>query len=175
MSKKTIRNLIISLVLAALSAGLFGLMVYYVSDQGGKLATQIEALEAEHAQQESYIKSQRLAQDTKKERDQLHSYFLDEASDSINFLNEIEMLAPKVGVSLETKGLDSFIDEKENTEWIKVDFKFSGSRKAVKQFVEILEILPYASRVNEVELSSQSSNDWSATVKMQVRILAYDK
>ncbi len=175
MSKTTLRNLIIAIVLALVSAGVFGLMVYYVSGQGSKLASQILVLEAEHQQEASYIKSQRLSEDTKDERALLQSYFLAKTSDSIDFLNKVEALAPEVGITLETRGLESFADTTDNSEWIKVDFDFFGSRENVENFIKVLETFPYVSRVTEINLSSKTSTQWNATVKMQVRVLAYDK
>jgi len=175
MSKSTLRNLIIAIVLAAISSGVFGLMVYYVFDKGGKLAGQIEVLEASNAQEASFIKSQRLAEDTQVERALLQSYFLARASDSIDFLNKVEALAPTLGISLETKGLENIVDETNNSEWIEAGFSFSGSRDNVQKFIKVLETLPYVARVNEVMLVSKTTTQWTAEVTMQVKVLAYDE
>jgi hypothetical protein len=175
MSKTTIRNLIITLIFTVLAAGAFGLMVYYVFGQGSKLANQIAVLESERAQEASFIKSQRLLEDTKEEREVLQNYYLARASDSIDFLNQVEALAPSLGINLETRGLESFTDAADSSEWIKVDFDFSGSRENVQKFIKILENFPYVSRVTEVSLIARSNTEWNATVKMQVRILPYDE
>lgn len=175
MSKTTIRNLIIAIVLNLVATAGFGLMVYYVSEQGTKLSNQISVLEAERQQEAAYIKSQRLAEETISERNLLQSYFLEKAGDSIDFLNQVEDLAPQVGISLETKGLESFTDKTDGSEWIKVDFVFSGSKNNVNKFINILENFPYVSRLNEISLVSKNGTQWEATVKMQVRVLAYDK
>lgn len=175
MSSVTIRNLVISLILFAVSAGLFGLMVYYIFDQGSKLAVQIQVIEEERVQEASYIKLQRLTKETEEDRGLVKSYFLARESDSIDFLNQIEALAPEVGVSLETEGLRSMEGSSDVSEWIEATFSITGSGEKVKSFIKILENIPYVSRVTSVDLMTQSSSQWTADVVIQVRVLNYDK
>lgn len=175
MSKSTIKTIIVSLILIVMSVTAFGLMVYQVIKQGDMLATQINALEKEQAQEESHLKLKRTAENTTSERAELQSHFLSQESDSIDFLNQVEAMAPEIGVQLKTSGLDTVIDDSDGTKWIQAKFSFSGSREKVQQFIQILETFPLVSRIMQVDMSAQSSTTWQAGITMQVQVLKYDK
>ncbi|MCA9355561.1 hypothetical protein KC865_03370 [Candidatus Kaiserbacteria bacterium] len=175
MSKATIRNLVISLILIASALTVFGLMVFQVRDQGNQLIAQMESLREEQSQVGSYIALQRISEKSADDRNLLKSYFLSQESDSIYFLNQVESLAPQVGVEIRTSGLGTVQNEKEEVEWIKVTFSFSGSRERVERFIKILENYPLLSRINSVNFLSRSGGEWEASVNMQVRVTAYGK
>jgi len=174
MSPSTIRNVIISAIAICVAVGVFGFMVYQTNAQGEKLTEQIATLEAQRSQEESYFRLQKITEETKSERAQLESYYLLNESDSIDFLNKVEELAPRAGVSLKTSNLQSVEDPVDDSQWIAVNFSFNGSRQRVRDFVKILEELPYVSRLTAVELSADSQGQWNANVTMRVRVLAYD-
>ncbi len=174
MSPSTIRNAIISLISVSLALGVFVFMVYQTGAQGGKLTEQIATLEAQRSQEESYFRLQKIAEETKEERTELQSYFLLNESDSINFLNNVESLAPKAGVTLQTSNLLLVEDAEDDSQWIEVDFAFSGSKQRVSDFIRVLEELPYVSRLTLVELTASRQSQWEANVTMRVRVLAYD-
>lgn len=174
MSPSTIQNSVISLVVMILAALAFGFMVVQTDKQSKELVVQIQTLSTQRAQEESFFKLQKIAEDTKEERELLQSHFLLKDSESIDFLNNVESIAPRAGVSLQTSNLSSVIDSRDNTEWIEVDFTFSGSRKRVKDFVQILEELPYVARLMSVDLTASNQTEWKARVTMRVRVLAYD-
>jgi len=123
---------------------------------------------------EMCIRDRRIAEETQEERLQLESYFLLKESDSIDFLNNIESIAPQAGVVLQTSSLDTVVDPSDNSQWIEVDFSFSGSRSRVREFVEVLEELPYVSRMMSLNVTMQNQGQWQAEVTMRVRVLAYD-
>ncbi|MCD5381334.1 MAG: hypothetical protein LR008_02045, partial [Candidatus Pacebacteria bacterium] len=114
-------------------------------------------------------------EETKSDRQQLDGFFLSQESDSIDFLNQVETLAPKVNVSIETKSLKLVEDKVSDSEWIQSSFLLLGSRDEVNHFIKILETLPYISRIIHIEMSSLSNVEWQAEVIMQVRVLTYDK
>ena len=175
MSKTTLRNIIVSLIMIFVSLGVFLFMVYFVTDQGARLEEQIIVLEGERAQELSYVWLQKLTEETKSDRQQLDGFFLSQESDSIDFLNQVETLAPKVNVSIETKSLKLVEDKVSDSEWIQSSFLLLGSRDEVNHFIKILETLPYISRIIHIEMSSLSNVEWQAEVIMQVRVLTYDK
>ena len=174
MSSSTIRNGIIATVLILIAGSVFGLMVYQVVAEGAQLTEQVAALEAERAQEASYLRLQRQAELTTDERSQLQSHFLQQEGDSVDFLNQVEQLAPTAGVVLETSGLDLLTDPLDESEWITVTFTFSGSQMAVQRFIKILETLPYVQQVTAVTLTAHSGTNWQAELTMQVRLLTYD-
>ena len=174
MSPSTIRNVLISSVAMLVALGVFGFMVYQTDAQGEKLTEQIATLESQRSQEESYFRLQKTTEETKEERAKLQSYFLLNEGDSIDFLNEVESLAPQAGVSLQTSNLLSVTDETDDSQWVEVNFSFTGSRQRVRDFIEVLEEVPYVSRLMTVELASSGQAQWEAKVTMRIAVLAYD-
>ena len=146
-------------------------MVWIVNQNGTLLKEQLAAVNAQNQQEASLLRLQRLAQETEADRELLESHFLLRESDSIAFLSEIETLAPEIGLSLETKNLQQ-ISEKDNTSWIEVTFAVTGARIDVENFVQILEIVPYVSKITAIDMSARSSEFWQADVTIQVQLLS---
>ncbi len=150
-------------------------MVYQVIAQGDQLNSQIEVLEEERARESSYFQLVRIEEESIADREEIRSYYLFKESDSIDFLNRVETLAPEVGVSLKTDKLNLITEESDNSEWVQVSFSFAGSRERVQKFIQVLESLPYVLRITEVEMESKSGTEWSVNLTLQVRVLDYDK
>ena len=174
MSKSTIRNMIIAVSFVLVAAAAFGFMVFKVNLQGSQLALHIDTLEKEQMQEASHLKLRRIAENSTTDRALLQSYFLSKESDSIDFLNRVETMAPQVGVVLHTSGLELVTDDAD-INWIKVEFSFAGSRDRVQRFIQILETFPLVSRLVSVDMSSRSGAEWQASVIMQVQVLSYDE
>ena len=174
MSPSTIRNTIISALALVAAVLVFGFMVYQTDAQGKKLTQQIETLESQRSQEESYFRLQKTTAETKAERAQLESYFLLNESDSIDFLNTVESLAPQAGVVLRTSNLTLVTDEADDSQWVEVNFSFSGSRARVRDFIRVLEAVPYQSRLMSVDLSAAGQSQWNTNVTMRVAVLSYD-
>lgn len=175
MSNTTIRNLIVALIVIIAAIAAVGLVVYLVVVGGEQLEEQVEMLQKHEAQEASQLQLQRTADTSKEDRAVLQEYFLKQESNSIDFLNHIEGMAPVVGVDLKTNELQSVQDTKTETDWIEVSFSILGSRNAVQRFIQVLETLPYLSRVTSVTLSALSSQEWQAEVTVRVRVLALEK
>lgn len=175
MSGGTKKNIVVASVLVVIAAAVFGFMFYQISVQGTTLGTQVTALREEQAQEANYLRLQRIAEESVADREELRSYFLTRESDSIDFLNMVESIAPQSGVTLRTSGLETISDPVDKSNWIQVTFAFSGSRSSVQNFIETLENVPYVSKLMSVDISARSSTDWHANVVMRVRILGYDQ
>jgi hypothetical protein len=147
---------------------LCALAVYKIIANAQILKQQVTVLAAEQAQENSYYRLQKINEDSKGEREHLGAYFLRQSSDSIDFLNKVEELAPQAGVDLKTEMLEDIADKKTGTKWISVKFSFSGTQTDVERFVEILERLPYFSQVTAVSLKARSLDNWQAQVTMRV-------
>lgn len=175
MSGSTKKTIIVALMLSVASIAVFGFMVFRVSEQGDRLVAQIRALEEQRAQEAAHRNLQRIATESQADRDQLKAYFLAKESESIDFLNQVETLAPQVDVALKTTNLQLTTEKDTKRGWIEVTFEFSGTRKSVQNFVQILETLPYVSRLNSVTMEARSRTDWQASVTMQIQVLSYDE
>lgn len=168
MSRLTLKHFTVSTALLLFSIALCGLAVYEIIDNGQTLKEQVTVLAAEQAQENSYYRLQKINEDSKAERDHLGTYFLKQSSDSIDFLNTVEDLAPQTGVNLKTEMLEDILDKKTGTKWIEVKFSFSGTQADVERFVKILERLPYFSQITSVSFKARALDDWQANLTMRV-------
>ena len=168
MSRLTIKHFVISTALLLFTISLCALAVYKIMANAQTLKQQVAVLAAEQAQENSYYRLQKINEDSKGEREHLGTYFLRQSSDSIDFLNKVEELAPRAGVDLKTEMLEDIADKNTGTKWINVKFSFSGTQADVERFVEILERLPYFSQVTSVSLKVRSLDNWQAQVTMRV-------
>jgi len=175
MNRSSIRNAIIALTLFCLAAASFGFMLHQVNVEGDSLTEQISILETRQAQEASYFRLLKTFEESETDREKLQSYFLQKESDSIDFLNKVEALAPQAGVELQTSGLELITDPTDETKWIEVGFSVKGTRDRLRVFLQILEQLPTASRLMSVDMKAISRTEWQASVKMRVRVLAYDQ
>jgi len=172
MTAATRNSLIIACVVALVAGTGFGYVLLKVIDNGNQLNTQIDVLKEQNEQAASLFRLQRLARDSTTNREQLEKYFLLRESDSITFLTEIEALAPRVGLDLVTQSLKKVTAD--NAEWIEFSFEISGTRRDVENFVQILEITPYVSRVQAFKMTEAGLGSWNGTVVIQVQLLSYD-
>jgi len=168
MSRLTLRHFAISSTLLLVAILLCVLAVYKIIGNGKTLKEQVTVLAAEQAQENSYYRLQKVNEDSKDERAHLSTYFLSQSSDSIDFLNKVEELAPKAGVDLKTDTLEDIADKSTGTKWVNMKFSFSGTPADVERFVQILERLPYFSQVTSVSLKARSIDNWQANVTMRV-------
>jgi O-succinylbenzoate synthase len=98
---------------------------------------------------------------------------LKQSSDSIDFLNQVEALAPSMNVALKTDSLEEVTDKKTGVKSIDVKFVFSGSRNSVERFINTLEHLPYLSQVTSVSLVSKDGVTVEARLAIKVFIISY--
>ena len=173
MSRSTIRNLVIAFVMLVLVVGVVAGAFVKVLGKSQTLEEQIATLASKNQQEETLIRLQKIAQSSEPERAELASYFLSKESESIDFLNEVEALAPTVGVNLETNDLRQVTQD--NRDWVEILFNASGRRSDLQNFIRILEGVPYSSRVTSVYMRGErNSNIWQANITIQVQILSYD-
>lgn len=175
MSKKTLRNLIVSVLLLMISAAAFTYMVFELNSKNMLLKEQVIALQTKQAQENSYFKLQRISETSSADRETLAGYFFEQESDSIDFLNAVEALAPQVGISLKTETLVPGGDKKKKESWVLVSFLFTGEYKNVTDFIKILENLPYESQIDSLQLSSREDSGWEARTTMRINVYAYDE
>ncbi len=174
MSQVTLRNLILSSLILLLIVGIFGFVLYNIEAKRALLAEQVRTLAEQQGQENSFFRLQRIAEESAEDRAQLQSYFLLQEGDSINFLNQVESLAPTIGVSLETNSLNQLPETKAGDNWIEVGFTYNGSRESVNRFTNILEHLPYVSYVTQYSVTADTPTNWEAKITLLVYVLSYD-
>jgi hypothetical protein len=172
MTKIATRNVIIASVVMFVALAAFGLMVYHMNKQSQQLSIQVETLEEKQAQEKTYFQLIKITEDSQVDRELLSSYFLQQEGDSVDVLNFVENLAPTLGLSIKTSGLDLVAGE---DDWVTVTFSFSGSRDRVQKFIQLLENLPHVSQVMSAEMKALSSTEWQSSVTVYMKIMSYDE
>lgn len=173
MSKKTITNLIIALCIFVVVTATVSIAFFNILKNTETLEAQIAAVAAQTQQEQALLRLERVAQNSEDERAELASYFFFRESDSVSFLSEVESLAPVFDLSLETTDLVNVNED--NRDWVKATFGVVGSRSNVQDFIELLENLPYVSRLTSVNMEGDPGGDWKASVTVQVQLLKYDE
>ena len=174
MTKSTKSHLIISSIVLLFAVLCLGLTVYQIGNKSNVLIDQIKVLEIERAHESSFYRLQKIYGESKEDRDIVSGYFLKQGSDSIDFLNKVELLAPKEGVVIKTDSLEERSDIKTGDKWIDVQFSFSGTQNNVERFVTILERLPYFSQVTSLQMITKEEGEWEARLSMKIFIATYD-
>lgn len=174
MGRVTLKHLIISFCALLVSGGVLSAMVFVVHQKERTLSEQRIAVHKQQLQEEAFRKLQRLDEESKSDRETLTKYFINKESDSIEVLTLTEELAPKVGVHLETKGLQKITDKDTKTDWVEISFDFSGERDAVEQFIGVLERLPYFAYITSLNLNQRSLENWQALATVRVYIANHD-
>ncbi len=171
MSKRAVRNFVIALLLLVATIAGMILMVREIHKSEKLLGEQLTALSIGNERETRYFQLQKDSEESIEERKILSSYYLGHSGDSISFLSQVETLAPKLGVSLETESLNDGKDKKTKDEWVEVRFVFSGTRTNVERFISVLESMPYLSEITSINLTARAAEDWEATVTMKVFII----
>ena len=168
MTRTTTRNLTVASVILFLAIAAFSYAAYFLKTKEQTLQGQLSTLQKEQAQESLYFRLEKLAINSKEKREQLRAPLLDQESESIEVLTWIEGLAPKTGVTLETKNLLKVTDKETKTDWIEVSFAFSGKEANVERFIGILENIPYLSYVTSVTMSARPDDNWEATATLRI-------
>jgi hypothetical protein len=170
MSKRSVQNFVIALILlVATIVGLI-LMIREIHQSERLLSEQLTALAVGNERETLYFQLQKVSEESITERQTLSSYYLTQSGDSISFLTEVEALAPELGVDLKTESLNDGKDKKTKDEWVEARFVFSGQRENVERFIAVLESMPFLSEITAIQMSTRAEEDWEATATMRVYI-----
>jgi hypothetical protein len=177
MNKKSHSYLIISAICFVITASVFAFALYEVSKQGVRYAESKKLIGEQTAKEASYNTVQGLLVSTSEDRATIKSLFIEE-KETISFISEVEKNAGIVGVTLTTNELSiapSITDPNGVTTpaLLLVGFDFSGSQKAVWEYLTLLENIPYHKKITQVSFIKSDNNAWKANVKMQLT-LRYD-
>ena len=172
MSTKTKKIFILSLIMVIAMTASLGYFLYNINVRGMLLEEQLTILAENDTKESAYLKLRRLAQDTEDERALLASGFFTSEGDSIVFLGEIEKMATALGLSLETDSLDKIVNEETKEEYIQMSFIFGGQKNAVFKFSKLLEVVPYHSTVESLQLREVGAGNWEGHLTILISIQA---
>ncbi len=95
---------------------------------------------------------------------------LDSESDAVRFLAYVEDLAKQVGVETAATGLKVVKTKESGFDELSASFAIKGDVRLVEKMIELLELLPYRSRIESLSLSRQTDvAEASVTVLVSVR------
>jgi len=173
---KTIRYAVLSLIFFGASLTVALLTYFYVDTQGKELESQMEIVSKNRQLKERYDSLALMVDASRAEYDELASYLLTE-NNTINFLSEVETLAGTMGLELTTDALK--VDPLPNPKYqgITLQLRVVGGHDDVITFLQILETLPYYSRIEALEFAreSRSGGNWTAAITLLVGLHLYDK
>ncbi len=169
------RNFGLAVMFLLLTTGgfLFGLKT--ISSEEKILRDQLTAIETGNEREQTFNRLRNIAETSAADRTKLDQYFLPQVGESITFLSQVETLAPRNNITLKTDALEEGSDKKTKEKWVDAKFTFSGTRADVERFIQILENLPYVSRVTSVSLAARAQNNWEAQVSIRVYIANHEK
>lgn len=170
MSNKTKKIFILSLVVVIVTTASLAFFLYNINSRGMLLEEQLAILAENDTKESAYLKLRRLAQDTEEERALLASSFFGSEGDSIVFLGEIETMANALGLTLETESLDKVINEETKEEHIKMSFIYQGQKNTVFMFSKLLEVVPYHSTVESLQLREAGAGNWEGRLTILLSI-----
>ena len=173
IDQKTKQLAIVSMLIFLGMGFVVGYGVYIIIAESKELSVQVAAVEIDQSQQTAFGRLQKLVQETTSEREQIKSLYLDPQNGSIDFLNYVEQLARENQVELATIN-PAEATRPDGETYLSVEYAVSGSLFQVENFIQLLESVPYMSRLTAVELKQQSSTVWKADVMIDVAVLSYE-
>jgi hypothetical protein len=110
--------------------------------------------------QENKQSIKNLLEETKSDRELVYSYFIEDEEETILFLENIENTAQKLGLELSTdiSVIKLSLDEKRESDVLRLSMNVEGEFKNIFRFVELLELMPYKISFSGVETYLLSSD-----------------
>lgn len=167
--RKQIKLIIVTAVLFVVALTVTIVFVEEINQQSTLLREQVLMQQKDQAQLTQLTQLKKLTAETNTDREVLASYYLASQSDSIDFLNYIEDLATEKSIDLKTKNASEITDG--GTQKLEVSYQLAGSRLQIDQFLKLLEVIPYVSKVTSVGLTKRTAFSWDANVTVEVTIL----
>jgi len=170
MCKKTKQTFIIAVVTSLLSFSICLFLFYEIRAQGLSLEEHVDILNENNKKEAAYSNLNKLIKETEKERNKIENIFLSNQSEGLDFVNEIEIIAPSLGLSLETKGLGNPVDEETGIESVAINFVYSGTKSSVLGFTKLMENIPYHSSVESLSIRETGPDDFEGEITIHITI-----
>ena len=164
MTHKAKIILIFAVVYMLVSVAAFSLVTFEVDRVGGKLEERVTVVANRYAEEKKFSELNQLIEDTANDRDELGLYILSE-KDTISFLAEVEKIGVEQGVVLETNSLNK-IENKDKVDELEVSFSVAGDESLVMRMLDILESLPYESRLTSMVLNRGEVTDMDVKINL---------
>lgn len=139
---------------------------YVVQAKVTELASLRETAAEQTLKESAYNTLLELLENTTEDREELASRFLSER-DTVSFINQSEQAAAQRGLQLETKNLSLTEGEDGEFDTLLVEFSIVGPETMVRQYVQLLESLPYHNQITELSLYNETgTSNWRGETKL---------
>lgn len=173
ISNTTKQFLIVSLLAAAVFGSVLGYLLFTIDKQSTVLDESILVIKEGERRQETELRTKRILNESKNDRDALWGAIFPNATDSIvDFVSNLETFAPQVGVqfTVVSFGAETPIKNIPGATEMKLQFSYKGSKKNVIDFSRLLESVANVSRLESLTLTNVTPEDWQAQATMIVMI-----
>lgn len=170
MSKNTKNTFIIALIISLVSISACGFIIYEIKNQGLQLEEKVKILAEYNDKEISYLNVTKIMKEAEGDREQIANKFFKNEKDYILFLDEIETLAPNMGLVLKTSAIEDVFDDQKKLIFAKITFSYKGQKKSVMDFSKMLENIPYYSYIETLSLKDVSESwEGEATILISVK------
>lgn len=170
MKKINLKNLIFSIIFFLITVASFFLTLRQINIFHNEFLNLTNIYKEQQSKSNQTKALNKVLAEIGTEVDILNSHFLDIAN-LASFLDELELNAKKIGVSIEVVAVDN--PTKENNSLL-LNLKAEGNFEAINDFLLMLENYKYELEITDFTLNADSVNDikslpnWVATFKIKV-------
>tara|TARA_B100000745_G_scaffold168449_1_gene110189 strand:- start:3189 stop:3731 length:543 start_codon:yes stop_codon:yes gene_type:complete len=162
----------IVIVVAVLTVVFSGALLF-LQFELSSLKEEILALETQYAtsetQQSNLIATQRLLERTKEDREKINKYFIENESEIVSFLKEVEALGDPYGMVPQVS-VDANTSEG-GTSSLSLDISVEGSFNEVYTYLLLLENFPAKTSLNSVSVRKLNDGPLGVTPRWSMRVL----
>ncbi len=146
-SHSTIKVLIFSLLLLAVSAGIAIYTFTAIDQHGKKLIIDLKSLKDHYYLKSEYAKLKTEVDESAADRERLSSLVLEGEDGAVNFLSLVDTLAKDLNLNLTTKQLTEEVTKETGFDDLFVEFGITGDARSAIKLIQLFELLPYHSQV----------------------------
>lgn len=150
------------------------MLLFLIKQQGATLEKQLVATATVTAQEQLHRDLARVAEMSEADRAALQTYFLSE-SETIDFLALVEDVAKKQNTAITTDALQ-VVEPENQPRALEITLSLEGTKRNLLETIQIIETLPYASYVQNLNVSKVTESNQSKAALTLYVILneAYD-
>ncbi len=173
------KMLVLALIFVVAVAAAYYSIDQMIVSKGDALATQSETIVNQRAFETQYQQLQSVVADTEAERVLLDSFILQDDADTIAFLTDIDEIAVRNNLMLETKRLS--VEEMADSDFnvLKLEYEIEGFEKQVMNMIKVFETLPHHGYISKVTIDRKGAGrtpgvEISAKISLELTIKDYD-
>lgn len=165
---RTAKQLGVVSVLTLIGAAAVVFFYLYIQQQQVALREALSTIANEAAVERAFIQLSNILDATTADRAELSTYIIDGQAGAIRFLEEIEAIALQYQVDITGTTLTTEIDEQFGSKILELQFFFAGPTPSTRQYLTLLETLPYASYLDTLTVSERTSEQGVGTLSGEV-------